>query len=104
MHDITHVKLTNDKTIVVVSQDDVEDILEHNKTLRGMEQKSDWGRHIASIPNVICVRWLNEEYTRGHEVRFLSKEWDELVARKLKDPEWAYLRTDTKEHRVGWAK
>lgn len=100
---ITEVRLDkSDRRIIVASQDDVEDILEHNKTLRGMEQKSDWGRHIASIPNVICVKWLNEEYERGHEIRFLSKEWDELVARKLKDPDWAFLRVDQKSTLMGW--
>ncbi len=47
------VRLTEKRTIAVYSHDDVEDILEHNKTLRSMSQKSDWGRHIASIPNII---------------------------------------------------
>ena len=84
-----------DRSITVYSHDDVEDILENNKRLRSTPQKSDWGRHVASIPNVISVKWLNEEWERGNtNLRFLSKEWDELVAKKLKDPEWAYLRTD----------
>lgn len=100
----TSVQLGNDRSITVVSEDDVEDILENNKMLRSMPQKSDWGRHIASIPNVICVQWLNEAWQRGHHVRFLSKEWDELVARKLKDPDWAFLRTDQKNQSLGWVK
>ena len=84
-----------DRSITVYSHDDVEDILENNKRLRSTPQKSDWGRHIASIPNVISVKWLNEEWERGNtKLRFLSKEWDELVAKKLKDQEWAFLRTD----------
>jgi len=69
-----------------------------------MEQKSDWGRHIATIPAVIMVKWLNEELQHGHNVRYLSSEWDEIVARKLNDPEWAYLRTDGPSHMVGWTK
>lgn len=74
---------------------DVQPILDRNAMLRSMPQKSDWGRHVASIPNVIALRWLNEEYARGNSsIRFLSKEFDELVARKLKDPDWAYLRVD----------
>jgi hypothetical protein len=28
---------------------------------RAEPQKNDWGRHIASIPNVILVRWMNED-------------------------------------------
>lgn len=98
----TIVKLTEKRSIAVYSADDVEPILERNKTLRGMAQKSDWGRHVASIPNVICVKWLNEAWQRGHNIRYLSPEWDKIVSEKLKDPEWAYLRTDAPSHRVGY--
>ena len=45
-----------DRSITVYSHDDVEDILENNKRLRSTPQKSDWGRHVASIPNVINVK------------------------------------------------
>jgi hypothetical protein len=98
------VPLTQDKSVTVYSHDDVEPMLERNKTLRSMEQKSDWGRHVASIPNIIMVKWLNEEFQKGNEVRYLSPEWDEIVAKKLKDPEWAYLRVDAPSHAVGWGK
>jgi hypothetical protein len=75
---------------------DVEPILEHNKELRSQRQRSDWGRHVAEIPNVILTRWLNEEWARGNvSLRLLGPEMDALVDRKLKDPEWAYLRTDS---------
>ena len=95
MTEYTRVLLEKDRSIVVASQDDVEGVLEHNKKLRSITQRSDWGRHVASIPPVICVKWLNEEYERGNnQIRFLSKEWDELVLKKLNDPEWKYLRTD----------
>lgn len=102
---LTEIRLDKaDRKIIVASHDDVEDILEHNKTLRTMPQKSDWGRHIASIPPVICVKWLNEERNRGHNIRFLSAEWDEIVAKKLKDPDWFYLRTDMPNHVIGYRK
>lgn len=82
--------------LIVENVQDVADILENNKRLRSEAQKSDWGRHVASIPNVIMTRWLNEEYARGNTtIRLFGKEMDELVERKLKDPEWAYLRTDS---------
>lgn len=85
----------SEKLIIADTWQDVEAILEHNKALRSMPQKSDWGRHVASIPNVIMTRWLNEEYMRGNVgLRMFTKEFDELVAKKLRDPEWAYLRTD----------
>jgi len=74
---------------------DVEPILERNKDLQKQEQRSDWGRHVASIPNVILMRWLNEEYERGNVgIRLFNPEMDAVVERKLKDPEWRYLRTD----------
>ena len=82
----------SEKLIIAHSLQDVEPILEHNKALRSMPQKSDWGRHIASIPNVILTKWLNE--ANSPTLRMFSKEFDELVAKKLRDPDWAYLRTD----------
>ena len=97
-----------DKNTVAVERiQDVEPILDHNKLLRSLPQKSDWGRHIASIPNVIYERWFNEEYARGNvSVRMFTKEFDEIVARKLKDPEWAFLRTDNPSNpfHMGWGK
>lgn len=74
---------------------DVEPYLEHNKELRSQPQKSDWGRHVASVPNVIINRWLQEEWDRGNtSLTFGSPEWRALVWKKLQDPDWAYLRTD----------
>jgi hypothetical protein len=85
----------NDRKIIARSVQDVEPILERNHALRGEPQRSDWGRHVASIPNVILVKWLNEEYARGNlALRMFTAEFNELVARKLNDPEWAYLRVD----------
>ena len=81
--------------IVAETVQDVGPILERNKALRSIEQKSDWGRHIASIPNVILIRWLNEEYARGNVgLRIFSKEFDALIAKKLNDPDWKFLRVD----------
>lgn len=81
--------------LVAETMQDVEPILERNKALRSLPQQSDWGRHIATIPNVILVRWLNEEYARGNVgLRIFSKEFDALIARKLRDPDWKHLRTD----------
>jgi hypothetical protein len=85
----------NDKKIVAVTEQDCAPILERNHYLRSVPQKSDWGRHIASVPNVILVKWFNEEYERGNvSLRMFTKEFDAIVAKKLRDPDWAYLRTD----------
>lgn len=92
----------NDLTVETVQ--DIAPILEQNKELRSMDQASDWGRHVASIPNVVMVQWLNEEWARGNTtIKLFGKEMDELVARKLKDPEWAYLRTDRPKLQAGWS-
>src|SRR5579859_2285038 len=86
----------NGQDLTIEAVQDVEPILELNKKLRSMEQRSDWGRHVASIPNVILTKWLNEEYANGNvNLRMFTPEFNELVDRKLKDPEWAYLRTDS---------
>lgn len=73
---------------------DVEAILDNNKRLQSEQQKSDWGRHIASIPNVILEKWINED-----GVNYLSLPKDEfarMVKRKLRDPDYAWLRTTDK--------
>lgn len=86
---------SNGEDLTVESVQDVEPILDWNKAARSEEQKSDWGRHVARIPNVIYLQWYNEEVQRGNTtLRMYSPEFDEIVAKKLKDPEWAYLRVD----------
>lgn len=87
---------TNGKDLAVRHSQDVEPILEQNKMLRTMEQKSDWGRHVAEIPNVLYVKWLDEEHARGNtSLRLFTPEFDAIVQKKLNDPEWKYLRTDS---------
>jgi hypothetical protein len=84
-----------EKRIIAVTTQDVEPILERNRMLRGERQRSDFGRHVANIPNVILVRWLNEEYARGNtELRMITPAFNALVARKLQDPDWKHLRVD----------
>lgn len=80
--------------LIVHSFQDVEDIIERNKRLQNEPQKSDWGRHVACIPNNILVAWLHEEWARGNTtIKLFGREMDELVARKLRDPDWRWLRT-----------
>ena len=84
-----------DGDLTVRHYQDCEDIIESNKRLQSDPQKSDWGRHIASIPNVILVQWLNEEYARGNtDLRMFTPDFNALVARKLRDPDWKHLRVD----------
>jgi hypothetical protein len=79
--------------VIASATQDVEPILERNQRLRAETQRGDL-RHVATIPNVILLKWLNEEHARGNtKLRLFTKEFDELVARRLADPDWAYLRT-----------
>ena len=88
----TDVLLDSAGTVIASATQDVEPILERNQHLRREPQTSDWGRHVATIPNVILLKWLNEEHARGNTgLRLFTKEFDELVAKKLADPDWAYL-------------
>lgn len=95
---------SNGEDLTVQHVQDVEPILDWNAAARGQDQKSDWGRHVARIPNVIYVRWLNEEHEKGNtSLRMFSPEFDEIVHRKLQDPEWAYLRVDKPALQAGWS-
>jgi hypothetical protein len=90
----TFVLLDHTGAVIASTTQDVEPILERNARLRTERQRGDLGRHVAAIPNVILVKWLNEEHARGNAgLRLFTREFDELVARKLADPDWAYLRT-----------
>lgn len=94
---------SNGADLAIEHVQDVEPILEQNKHLRTVEQKSDWGRHIAEIPNVIYVKWLDEEHARGNtDLRLFTPEFDAIVQKKLYDPDWAHLRTDMKNSTVGF--
>ena len=95
---------SNGQDLAVEHIQDVEPILAWNKEARRDEQYGDWGRHVARIPNVIYVKWLNEEHARGNaRLRMFTPEFDLIVQKKLNDPEWAYLRTDRPKRQAGWS-
>jgi hypothetical protein len=88
----TRFHLHDGDALTVERVQDVEPVIERNKALQGLPQKSDWGRHIATIPNVILERWMKEE---GVNVLGLSgEEWGKFIRKKLADPDWRHLRTD----------
>ena len=87
-----HVDRT-DKVARLVAWQDCEPIVEENKRLQNAPKQRGEFRKVATIPNVIAFRWLTEEWARGNPVRYLSPEFDELVKRKLADPDWKWLRT-----------
>jgi hypothetical protein len=91
----TRLTLDGHGDLIVHSHQDVEHIIERNKALRGMPQRSDWGRHVASIPLNIINQWLVDEWVRGNaNARFGAREFDALIQRKLRDHDWLFLRTD----------
>lgn len=86
-----------ERTITFVSVQDVEPILDLNKEDRSETQTSDWSRRIARVPSAVMLQWFHEEHRRGNtQLRMYSKEFDELMFKKLNDPDYAYLRTDRK--------
>ena len=94
---------TSGEDLAIEHVQDVEPILDWNKRARTEDQPSDWGRHVARIPNVIYVKWLDEEHAKGNtSLRLFSPEFDAIVEKKLLDPEWMYLRVDKPALQKGW--
>lgn len=84
-----------DNTVTIAEWQDCAPVLDQNARLRSERQKSDWGRHVGTIPNIILNRWLHEEFNRGNAtIKMFSREFDDLVERKLRDPDWKWLRVD----------
>lgn len=92
-----------EKKLTFVNVQDVEPVLDLNKEDRSEEQASDWGRKIARIPNTVLLQWFYEEQAKGNlTLRMYTEEFDGIIAKKLKDPDWAYLRTDKPALITGW--
>ena len=70
-----------DHRIVASAWQDVEPVLDRNKALQNDPQRRGDLRHIGTIPNIILVKWMNEEFGK-------------FIKRKLADPDWRWLRTD----------
>lgn len=71
---------------------DVEPILDANKAFQNNRQTGDF-RLIASIPVVILERWIIED---GVNYLAIDKlEFSQLIRRKLRDPDWKWLRTSS---------
>lgn len=84
MTDTAHIRRTQD----------VEPILDNNKRLQtfndGYTPSRDMKR-IASIPLVICERWIKEDGVNW--LALPKKEKGEYLRRKLNDPDNRHLRT-----------
>jgi hypothetical protein len=84
-----------DGDLTVHGYQDCEDIVERNKELARHGKQHGEFRMVASIPLNILNMWLQEEWNRGNtQLKWSGPEFDRLVQRKLRDPDWRYLRTD----------
>lgn len=94
-----------ERTLTINRVQDVQDIIDRNKFLQTEAQKSDWGRHVATIPNIFLEKWLREEWDKGNvDLKIFTPEFDLLCEQKLKDPDWKFLRTDKSESSIaGWS-
>lgn len=87
----------SENKVTFVNVQDAEPILDANANDRAEEQTSDWGRKIGRIPNTLLLKWYYDEIHRGNTtLQMYSKEFDQLILKKLEDPDYAYLRTDKK--------
>lgn len=88
---IDHYMIEDENGIAFAATGETDPIIERNKVLRNNTDGFTQDRsmcHAASIPQIIVNKWLIEEgldiYNPDHEDR---------LAKKLNDPDWAYLRT-----------
>ena len=87
-------------TITLGRHQDVEPILEDNKTLQATDDYWKHGMkkdfvHYASIPIVLIEKWQNE---LGIDV--FNKNHEKRVFQMLNSPEYKYLKTTTKVHQA----
>ena len=86
---------------------DAEPIVDLVKEISTERHGTDFGRMTSLVPNVIYERWLREEWERGNiGLKPYSREMDEVVKRKLQDPDWRAFRCDNPSNPfyVGWTK
>lgn len=84
--------MTRQVTINVVQ--DCEPAIEANKAAQKQPQRPAWEtwlRRIASIPNVITLKWLQEDGVYWPRLR--KHEQRKYLRRKLNDPDYAFLKT-----------
>jgi hypothetical protein len=84
----------------IETRQDVDPILDDNRTLRNDEQytrdgikNGEW--HFARIPIWVQVKWLNEY---GRENWPMHPKNSKLLFRLLNSSEWSYLKTTNKIH------
>ena len=80
--------------IAIERVQDVEDIIERNKALQNEPQDTSTGfHHIAAVPNIFIEKYCSE---RGVSYRELMQDFDNVIIRMCRDPDYAWLRTTNK--------
>jgi hypothetical protein len=83
----------HDGTWAVETRADISDVLDANKEqqnhgARPGALQPQWGRHVARIPPLIVVKWLNE-----YGINIYDPAHEKAMIRKLNDSEWRWLKT-----------
>jgi hypothetical protein len=81
----------SDGTFTIHRRQDAEPTIENNKALQSVPQRTDGLKHIASIPAVVFERWMKE--TGAPLLSMPAHEFQQFIRKKLRDPEWLWLRT-----------
>jgi hypothetical protein len=76
---------------VVEHEEDVEPTIERNKAMQNEFTRfgKETFHHVASIPPIIMLKWLNEEGINAYR----REGFEHIIAKKLNDPDWKYLKT-----------
>lgn len=83
------------RDLVVRSYQDVEDIIENNKKAHLDGKQNGDFRKIASIPNNVLNQWLQDAWASGNvDMKLFDEQFNAIVAKKLRDHDWLFLRTD----------
>ena len=92
---IYHVDDANGRVVLATERvQDCEDILDDNKRMQNGERQVGDMRLTSQIPLVVIELWLREAWDRGQVGLMLAdREFDEIIFRKLRDPDWKWLRT-----------
>jgi hypothetical protein len=90
-----HISRPDDKEFAIERVQDVEPIIEHCEMLRSQPQRSDWGRHLGTVPNVIYEQLLNREWERGNKsILWDHKAQHKMLVAYLKDIDHRKFRVD----------
>jgi hypothetical protein len=91
----TRIHTHADGKITFEQVQDVAPVLEKNKRFHlevgdGYTPSREM-RHVAFIPSIVLMQWAKEAGMQYSAI--FSREFDEIIKRKLNDSNWSYLRT-----------